>query len=216
MAIGGELVERLGAVAGLQQERAPGGDLGQRVAQLAGLAGEHQRRERAEPLGDRLRRGRSPATAAGAAPRRVRQEDGDHVGEVAAMGGFSLPSGVAAPLRTRPRSIDTIPHHDTRVFRHSANRSQAPGQLHRRDPPLRHRPGPGRGLLLRGRPALDLDSPTTTTTLRENTLDTAATLLAAGPRPRPLHAVRAEPRARARRGRVAAGARWPPTASCGG
>ena len=38
-----ELLEALGAVAGLQQERVAGGDLGQRRLQRAGLAGEHQR-----------------------------------------------------------------------------------------------------------------------------------------------------------------------------
>ena len=52
--------------------------------------------------------------------------------------------------------------------------------------------------------------------LHENTLDTAATLLAAGPRPGPLHAVRAEPRARARRRRLAAGLRCHLWASCAG
>ena len=41
----GEVVERLGAVAGLQQERPPGGDLGERLGEDARLAGEHERRE---------------------------------------------------------------------------------------------------------------------------------------------------------------------------
>ena len=96
------------------------------------------------------------------------------------MGGLSLPSGVAAPLRTRSgRSIRSRPM--TRVFSGiQPTGQQAPRQLHRRDPPLRRRPGPGRGVLLHRRPALDLTCPTTPTTLRENTLDTAATLLAAG------------------------------------
>ena len=41
------VVERLGAVAGLEQERSPGGDLGRATSvQDAGLAGEHQRRDR--------------------------------------------------------------------------------------------------------------------------------------------------------------------------
>jgi len=40
-----ELVERLGAVPGLQDERASGGDLGEGVPQLPGLACEDQGRE---------------------------------------------------------------------------------------------------------------------------------------------------------------------------
>ena len=50
--VGRELLERLGAVAGLEQERVAGGDLGQRRLQRAGLAGEHQR----GIAGDRLQR----------------------------------------------------------------------------------------------------------------------------------------------------------------
>ena len=38
-----ELLEALGAVAGLQQERVAGGDVAERGLQRAGLAGEHQR-----------------------------------------------------------------------------------------------------------------------------------------------------------------------------
>ena len=41
--VGRELLEALGAVAGLEQERVAGGDLGERRLQRAGLAGEHQR-----------------------------------------------------------------------------------------------------------------------------------------------------------------------------
>ena len=41
---GRELLEALGAVAGLEQERIAGGDLGERRLERAGLAGEHQRR----------------------------------------------------------------------------------------------------------------------------------------------------------------------------
>ena len=53
-------------------------------------------------------------------------------------------------------------------------------------------------------------------TLAENTLDTAATLLAAGLEPGPLHPVRAEPRAPALRGRVAARIAWRRSGSCSG
>ena len=41
--VGGELLERLGAVAGLQEEGPPRGDLGQRGLERTRLAGEHQR-----------------------------------------------------------------------------------------------------------------------------------------------------------------------------
>ena len=63
------VVERLGAVTGLEQERAPGGDLGERVAQRARLAREHERRHAAQLLARASRRGRRPATRAAAAPR---------------------------------------------------------------------------------------------------------------------------------------------------
>ena len=43
--VGGEVLEALGAVAGLEQERVAGGDLGQPGLQRARLAGEHERRE---------------------------------------------------------------------------------------------------------------------------------------------------------------------------
>ena len=41
--VGRELLERLGAVAGLQEEGVAGGDLGERGLQRAGLPGEHER-----------------------------------------------------------------------------------------------------------------------------------------------------------------------------
>ena len=44
--VGGELLEALGAVAGLEQEGVAGGDLGEFGLQGAGLAGEHERRHR--------------------------------------------------------------------------------------------------------------------------------------------------------------------------
>ena len=48
--VGRERVERLCAVAGLQQERLALGDLGELVGQRTGLAGEHERRQRPEVL----------------------------------------------------------------------------------------------------------------------------------------------------------------------
>ena len=55
---GGEVVEGLRAVAGLEHERAPGGDLGQRLAQQAGLPGEDERRQRAQPCAGGIDSGR--------------------------------------------------------------------------------------------------------------------------------------------------------------
>ena len=48
--VGGEGVEGLGAVTGLQQERPPVGDLREGGGEVAGLAGEHERREAGELL----------------------------------------------------------------------------------------------------------------------------------------------------------------------
>jgi hypothetical protein len=44
----GKLVERLSAVAGLEDEGATGGNLSERIAQLSGLAGEDERRQTGE------------------------------------------------------------------------------------------------------------------------------------------------------------------------
>ena len=49
-AVGREVIERLGAVSGLEQERLTLGHGGQRLAQGAGLAGEHERGQRAQDL----------------------------------------------------------------------------------------------------------------------------------------------------------------------
>ena len=43
--VGGELIEALGAIAGLEQEGPPGGHTGEFGLQRPGLAGEHQRRK---------------------------------------------------------------------------------------------------------------------------------------------------------------------------
>ena len=83
--VGGEVVEGLGAVAGLEQERPAGGDLAERAGQAARLAGEHERWERRElgenlgvrggigpwrllGSGARVPRGRVPAFAGAVAP----------------------------------------------------------------------------------------------------------------------------------------------------
>ena len=55
-AVGGERVERLGAVARLEQERATVGDLAEGLGEVAGLAGEHERRERGQLLEHRVER----------------------------------------------------------------------------------------------------------------------------------------------------------------
>ena len=62
-----ELVERLGAVAGLEHERAPGGNLAERVAELPRLACEDERREPSEACAQ-LPPWRRPATRADGAP----------------------------------------------------------------------------------------------------------------------------------------------------
>ena len=49
-AVGGEVVERLGAVAGLEEEGLAGGHLGQAAVQAPGLAGEDQRGQRGQRL----------------------------------------------------------------------------------------------------------------------------------------------------------------------
>ena len=72
-------MERLGAVARLEQERPPGGDLGERARSCARLAGEDERRQR-------VQRARPPSTAARVGPlgllqrrRAPARSDGDQV-----------------------------------------------------------------------------------------------------------------------------------------
>ena len=74
-----EVAEALGAVARVQQEAAPRGDLGQGAAQLARLAGEHERRH-----GPELRRDRV---------------DGGGVRPVRLLVGRQAAPGVGGPLR---------------------------------------------------------------------------------------------------------------------
>ena len=166
-------MERLGTVAGLEQEAAAGRHLGQRLAQLAGLTGEHQRRQRAQPLGTACAAagsGQSGWCSAGA--RRARRT-GDQLG-------MSQPCGFSpscAPLRTDP-SIG-CPLHGPRVLRHPAHRHKHLGNY---IGAIRHYVADqdlGEAFYC----VVDLHAvsvPYDPTTLRENTLDTAATLLAAG------------------------------------
>ena len=65
------------------------------------------------------------------------------------------------------------------LLRNPADRPQAPRQLHRRDRPVRRRPGARRGDLLHRRPARD-DGRLRPAELREAVYDPAAVLLAAG------------------------------------
>ena len=188
---GREVVERLGAVARLQQEGAPGRHLRQRLLQPPGLAGEHQRRHRGEPLARRLDGGRvGPVRLM---ERRTLAPGGRRPGWLGGCHGtFSLLGWVGLPI------------HGTRLLGHPADRHQAPRQLHRRHPPLRRRPGHGRRLLLRRRPARDLGALRAGGAAREHA---GHGRHPAGGRSRsgPLHAVRAEPRGRPRLRRLAAG-----------
>ena len=77
-AVGREVVERLGAVAGLEQEGLPGRHFGQRLAQCPGLAGEHERGQRRKRLQGLLEVRARPATPVAARPGRRRQEVGVH------------------------------------------------------------------------------------------------------------------------------------------
>ncbi len=158
----------------------PGGDLRQRVAQLARLAREHQRRH-ARRSGRRRRRpprgrARSGCWSAG----RSRQEAGDQV----VLGGCHRTISVPRPVGS--------PAHGTRLLGHPAHRHQAPRQLHRRHPPLRCRPGQGRVVLLRGRPALDLGALRAGRAAREHA-EHRSHVAGRRARPRPVHAVHAEP-----------------------
>ena len=99
------------------------------------------------------------------------------------------------------------------LLRHPAHRPQAPGQLHRRDPPVRRGPGPRRPAIYC---IVDLHAISVAydpTELRERVYDTTAILLAAGPRPRALHPLPPVRRARAHRAHVAAVERSPRSAS---
>ncbi len=61
----------------------------------------------------------------------------------------------ARPAAARPAAAQLACAPDADLLRHPAHGAQAPGQLHRRDHPVRRRPGPRRGDLLRRRPARD-------------------------------------------------------------
>ena len=101
----GGVVERLGAVTGLEQERAPGGDLGERVLQRPRLAREHERRHPAQLARGRSRPARRRATRAAAAPRARCQDAGVQGVSVTAIRPLSLRrEGVPAPRHARARS----------------------------------------------------------------------------------------------------------------
>ena len=71
---------------------------------------------------------------------------------LAYRGFFARPPAPRAAGPVARGSITTFSARDTHLQRHPAHRAQAPRQLHRRDPPVRGRPGPGR-VDLRGRSA---------------------------------------------------------------
>ena len=88
-----EVVERLGAVARLEQERAAGGDLGERASHLARLAGEDERRQGVQALPHAVRGGvirpdrlleRFEVPPGGRGPRRI---DDRHASSVGTAGG---------------------------------------------------------------------------------------------------------------------------------
>ena len=78
-------MERLGAVARLEQERAAGGDLAERGLDLARLAGEDERRQRVQLARDRLE-------ACVVQPLRL-------------LEGFALPPGGRGPRRASIASV---------------------------------------------------------------------------------------------------------------
>ena len=130
--VGGELLERLGAVAGLEQERVAGGDLGERRLQRAGLAGEHERRVG----GDRLQR---PVAA-----RRRR-----------ASPAAGRPGGAATTTASTSRSWQASLRRLRRgPGRESGRRSVSETETHRAGRPTRRIAGPdGRGQTARMRSA---------------------------------------------------------------
>ena len=76
--VGAELGERLGAVAGLQDEGPTLGRLAEGPGQVPGLAGEDQGREAAELGVDPLQLAPRRATPAAARPAAIRHESGAH------------------------------------------------------------------------------------------------------------------------------------------
>ena len=124
----------------------------------------------------------------------------------------SAPAGLAGPRR--PGRADSLAGHDTRALGHPAHRRRPPRQLPGRAAELGHRPAHARRLLLRRRPARPHRPPGPRRAARPQTLELAATLLAVGPRPRRLHALRAEPRARAHPAGLDHGVHGVASASC--
>ena len=136
------VVERLGAVARLEQERAPRGDLGERVAQRARLAREHERRHAAQLLARQL--GACGVRPHGLLQRLVRAPRGGCPGGFG--DGHAGPSlrreGLPAPrhARARSRAGRRAPGRAPRRARPArAAGSSPPRDAHRRDDPGRSR-----------------------------------------------------------------------------
>ena len=137
-----EVVERLRAVAGLEQKRATRGDLGQGLAQSARLAREHERRHPAELTGA-ASRARGPARRAGAAHR----AGATTRGRTMRLSPSSQCRGAAAPL-SLPSRCASSPASSPRARSTSATTAGGFRQ-YARDA------GARRGVLLHRRPALD-------------------------------------------------------------
>ena len=169
----GEVVERLGAVAGLEQERAAGRDLGERGAHLPRLAGEDERRQRVQALAGRSATRASSGHSGCWSASRSRHEDGDQVESTHGHVRQCRRGGTTAKLASHAH-----------LLRHPAHGREALRQLLGRLPPVRGDAGAGaRG----GGEAffciVDLHSITVDydpADLRERSLDLAALLFATG------------------------------------
>ena len=183
----GGVVERFGAVTGLEQEGAAGRDLRERVPQRARLAGEHERRHPAQLLARDL--GAAGVGPHGLLQRLVRAPGGGcpggfrdcHAGtSLRRAGGSGSPSRARArarwAARARPRAASSSPAveraeaallrvHSAEAARVVAERPQAAGQPlvaeQRREAPVRR--GPGEVQLARDGPAPG-SSPSTSAT----------------------------------------------------
>ena len=136
---------RGGARAGRRRAASPsprwptgGGRTGGRPPRLASVRCRRPRTRR--------RRGDAPRTCRAGVQLRRRGEDRD--------------AAATRSPSTRAASYAAALGH-AHLQRDPAHGSQAPGQLHRRDPPVRRGPGPRRGDLLHRRPARDHGAPTT-------------------------------------------------------
>ena len=137
---GREVVERLGAFARLEQERAALHSLGQHRAQLPRLAGEDERRHDSQAGPARPRPAPRSASPAGGAPNATATRR-------ASRKAWSLPSGLSVVSHNR--------RDRARPFRNPADGREAPRQLRRRHPPLGGPAARGRRLPPDRRPARD-------------------------------------------------------------